>query len=434
MHKNRAHEMAMVVWIAPYVLLVTYCSSRHSAEKSTTTYCATFDIMFYPAYLNLQNRKCLVVGAGIVAERKVLSLLRSGGEVTLISPEATQANADLAQSNQITWHKRQFRPGDTEEMFLVCAATDLPEINTQVFKEAHEVYGINLVNVVDVIPECTFAAASVITHEDLTISISTSGKSPGLSKRIREYLEAKFGAISLYDEPSEANFTSSLKGNGLPYPVYFLLENRRCVLISDSEEMREPLAQRLDLLLRCGASVDQIAPTPDNLERVSDAFLVLVDDFESEDSVFATLNQHQLIEFINAPEVGAFTTPPLVRDGDLIISISANHIQGTEKGVNEGCKIESVQTQLAHQFENNGYGEFIDFLGSLRPTVMESLPTQKGRQRYFDYLIDQVSGHEGQECCLGFEDPNCVVECTFNMIRSGQIDDARQYALQRICE
>ncbi len=388
--------------------------------------------MFYPAYLNLQNRKCLVVGAGLVAERKVLSLLRSGGAVTLISPEATQVNADLARNNRITWHKRQFRSGDTAGMYLVCAATDLPEINTQVFKEAHEIYGINLVNIVDVIPECTFAAASVITHEDLTISISTSGKSPALSRRIREYLEAKFGAVSLYDEPSETNFTPSLKGNGLPYPVCFLLENRHCVVVSDSEKMREPLAQRLDLLLRCGASVDRVAPNPDNLERVSEAFLVLVDNFGSEDFDFVTLNQHQLIEFIKAPEVGTFTTPALVRDGDLIISISANHIQETDKGANDSCKIESVQTQLSHQFENNGYGAFIDFLGSLRPTVMESILTQKGRQRYFDYLIDQVSGNEGQQCCLDFEDPNCAVECTFNMIRSGQIDAARQYALQRI--
>ena len=374
------------------------------------------------------------MGAGLVAERKVLSLLRSGGDVTLISPEATQANADLAQSSQIVWHKRQFRSGDTAGMLLVCAATDLPEINTQVFKEAHETYGINLVNVVDVIPECTFAAASVITHGDLTISISTSGKSPALSRRIREYLETKFGAVSLYDEPSDTNFTPSLKGNGLPYPVYFLLENRHCVVISDSEEMRGPLAQRLDLLLRCGASVDRVVPNPNNLERVSEAFLVLVDNFGAEDFDFSALDQRQLIEFINDPESGTFTTPPLVRDGDLIISISANHIQETDKGVNDNCKIESVQTQLAHQFENNGYGEFIDFLGSLRPTVMESIPTQKGRQRYFDRLIDQVSGNEGQQCCLSFEDPNCAVECTFNMIRSGQTDTARQYALQRIGE
>ncbi len=389
--------------------------------------------MFYPAYLNLQNRKCLVVGAGIVAERKVLSLLRSGGDVTLISPEATETNTNWARSNQITWHKRQFRSGDTEGMFLVCAATDLPEINTQVFKEAHEGGGINLVNVVDVIPECTFAAASVITHDDLTISISTSGKSPALSRRIREYLESKFSAISLYDEPSETNFAPSLQGHGLPYPVYFLLENRHCIAISDSEKMSESLAQRLDLLLRCGATVERIAPTPNSLERISGTFFVLVDDVGSENFAFAARDQCQLIEFINAPELGTFTTPPLVRDGDLIISIATNHTQESDVGVVGGCSIESVQTQLAHQFENNGYGEFIDFLGSLRPTVMESIPTQKARQRYFDHLIDQVPESEVQKCCLGFDDPNCAVKCTFNMIRSGQTDAARQYALQQIC-
>ena len=388
--------------------------------------------MFYPAYLNLQNRKCLVVGAGIVAERKVLTLLRSGGDVTLISPEATEANADWARSNQITWHKRQFQAGDTEGMFLVCAATDSPEINTQVFKEAHEVYRINLVNVVDVIPECTFAAASVITHEDLTISISTSGKSPALSRRIREYLETKFSAVSLYDEPSETNFAPSPQRVGLPYPVYFLLENRHCVVISDSEKMSESLAQRLDLLLRCGATVERIAPTPDSLKRVSDAFFVLVDDVGSENFAFAAPDQCQLIEFINAPELGTFTTPPLVRDGDLIISIATNHTQEIDVDAVGGCSIESVQTQLAHQFENSGYGEFIDFLGSLRPTVMESIPTQKGRQRYFDHLIDYVPKNEGQKCCLGFEAPNCAVKCTFNMIRSGQAAAARQYALQQI--
>ena len=388
--------------------------------------------MFYPAYLNLQNRKCLVVGAGLVAERKVLSLLRSGGDVTLISPEATETNANWSRSNQITWHKRQFQSGDTEGMFLVCAATDLPEINTQVFKEAHKGGGINLVNVVDVIPECTFAAASVITHEDLTISISTSGKSPALSRRIREYLESKLDAVSLYDESSETDSAAPSKEDGLPYPVYFLLENRHCLVISDSGKTSDSLEQRLSLLLHCGATVERIAPTAGSLERVSDAFFVLVDDVSSEDSVVTALDQCQLIEFINAPELGTFTTPILVSDSDLIISISANHMDEIEIDAAGGCNIESVQIQLAHQFENNGYGEFIDFLGSLRPIVMESIPTQKGRQRFFDHLIDQVPESEVQKCCLGFDDPNCSIKCTFNMIRSGQADAARQYALQRI--
>jgi len=88
--------------------------------------------MFYPAHLNLQDRKCLVVGGGKVAERKVTSLLLSGGGVTLISPDATESLKNLAQIGQVTWHRRQFQTNDTVGMFLVCAATDFSEINTRI--------------------------------------------------------------------------------------------------------------------------------------------------------------------------------------------------------------------------------------------------------------------------------------------------------------
>ena len=161
--------------------------------------------MFYPAHLNIQERKCLVVGGGLVAERKVVSMLLSGGSVTLISPEATALLKGLAQIGQITWYKRQFEPNDTDGMFLVSAATALPEVNTQVFKEAYQLNKIRLVNVVDVIPECTFAAASVVTLGNLVISISTSGKSPAIARRIREYLETKLETDSLYREEQEAS-------------------------------------------------------------------------------------------------------------------------------------------------------------------------------------------------------------------------------------
>ncbi|MCZ6679157.1 MAG: bifunctional precorrin-2 dehydrogenase/sirohydrochlorin ferrochelatase [Candidatus Poribacteria bacterium] len=392
--------------------------------------------MFYPAHLNLQNRQCLVVGAGIVAERKVFSLLRSGGDVTLISPEATQPIEDLAKQGSLRWRQCQFQAGDTEGMFLVCAATDHPEINTRIFKEAHETYGINLVNVVDVIPECTFAAASVITHGDFTISISTSGKSPAMSRRIREHLEAKFGAASLYEKKIAGNFGPPPQNQGLPYPVYFLLENRRCVVMSGSESMSETLAQRLELLHRCGASVERIASTADNLDCLSDAFLVIIDEPEfNPGTILAQIpNQIQLVEFINTLVRGTFITPLLVMDGDLIISISTNDIQSSSKPEEGQDGISHLQTELACQFENNGYGEFIDFLGSLRPLAMKMIPTQAGRQQFFDDLIDQVPGSDCQTCCLSFENRDCSTRCTFNLIRNGRIEHARQWATERICE
>ncbi len=401
--------------------------------------------MFYPAHLDLQDRKCLVFGGGIVADRKVFSLLRCGGLVTLISPEATKALKQLAQAGRIQWHKRQFQWGDSEGMFLVCAATDCPEINTQVFEDAHEVHGINLVNIVDVIPECTFAAASVVTHGDLTISISTSGKSPAISRRVREYLEAKFGTESLYTAPIDANFTPSRENQGHPYPVYFLLENRRCNVVRNPHGMSEEIGRRVNLLRQCGASVEQIDPMHDDLNRLSGAFLVYIDNIESncENSVFAprlgngltsAINRIQLSEYLKIPEAGTFITPFLVIDGNLIIGISTN--SQTEE---EQDKAKHLQRELANQFENKGYGEFIDFLGSLRPLVMEAIPTQQDRQQFFDNLIDRIpllerEANETRKCCLRFENPSCSVECVFNLICRGQIERVRQYVLRQIGE
>jgi siroheme synthase-like protein len=401
--------------------------------------------MFYPAHLNLQDRKCLVFGGGIVADRKVFSLLRCGGMVTLISPEATKALKQLAQAGRIQWHQRQFQRGDSEGMFLVCAATDCPEINTQVFEDAHEVHGINLVNVVDVIPECTFAAASVVTHGDLTISISTSGKSPAISRRIREYLEAKFRTESLYTAPIDANFTPSRENQGHPYPVYFLLENRRCNIVRNPHIMSEEIERRVNLLRQCGASVEQIDPTHDDLNRLSGAFLVYIDNIESncENSVFApcpgngltnAINRIQLSEYLKILEAGTFITPFLVIDGNLIIGISAK-----TQTIDEQDKAKHLQRELANQFQNKGYGEFIDFLGALRPLVMEAIPTQQDRQQFFDNLIDRIpllerEANETQKCCLRFENSRCSVECAFNLICRGQIERVRRYVHRQIGE
>ena len=209
--------------------------------------------MFYPAYLNIQNRKCLVVGGGTVAERKVVSLLLSGGDVTFISPDATDLLVFLATHGKISWYKRQLQSGDTCGYFLVSAATDSTAINTAAFREAHEVNKIRLVNVVDVIPQCTFAAASVVTDGELMVSISTSGKSPATSRRIREYLEEMLKATSLYTLGYDAHGKPMLIENQrLPYPVYLLLEDRPCVVLSSVDGNHTTLQRGLPVTaMRC---------------------------------------------------------------------------------------------------------------------------------------------------------------------------------------
>ncbi len=388
--------------------------------------------MFYPAHFNLHNRKCLVVGGGTVAERKVVSLLQSGGVVTLISLQTTAFLESLARVGQIIWHSRQFRSGDTSGMFLVCAATDFPEINSFVFEDAYKKNGIRLVNVVDVIHECTFAAASVVICDNVSISISTSGKSPAMSRRIREYLESRFGVSSLYTEESDERRPVPIENRRLPYPVYLLLKGRECVVICASEQTSPEMRRRMSLLEQSGASIARIAPTRVNPHKLSDAFLVLIEPgFEDTNLPNAVLPPR---EYLGEPQIGEFVTPPLIMDDDLIVSISIQDENPTERN-----NAQKIHAELVAEFENVGYGAFINFLGSLRPLVLEAIPTQRERQKFFDTLIDCIPhGESGTiaekrlTCCLGFANLDCSTKCVFNMVRHGQIECAEQYALERI--
>ena len=379
--------------------------------------------MFYPAYINLQDRKCLVVGGGTVAERKVVAMLISGGDVTVISPDATELLTYLAQIGTIRWHKRQLKAGDTHGHFLVCAATDFTDINTAVFTEAHEKNKIRLVNVVDVIPQCTFAAASVVTDGELMLSISTSGKSPATSRRIREYFEEVLRASSLYTLGYEDGVPVPIKNQGLPYPVYLLLENRMCVVLC--EQKTREVERRISLLNRCGASV--VWSTPDEMKphHFDDAFLVIVDN----PAVVNTSCGSEaafIREYLDEPSAGTHFTPELIIDDNLIISISARSSIGIDK-------VKQLHKKLTNQFENSGYGAFIEFLGTRRSEILKAFPTPKKRADFFEVLIntveDSVSGLQTPPttCCLGLTNPECSAECLFNWVRHGNLERANAF-------
>ncbi len=379
--------------------------------------------MFYPAYINLQDRKCLVVGGGTVAERKVVAMLLSGGDVTVISPDATELLTFLAHLGTIRWHKRQLKPGDTNGYFLVCAATDFTDINSAVFAEAHDKNKIRLVNVVDVIPQCTFAAASVVTDGELMLSISTSGKSPATSRRIREYFETLLNADSLYTLGYEAEKPVPIKNQGLPYPVYLLLENRKCVVLC--KQKTEEIERRVSLLRQSGASV--LCPAPDTVDRhyLEDAFLVIADETSTVNTPCENGDRF-IWEYLDEPGAGTHFTPHLVTDDNLIISVAARSSAGTEKA-------EQLRKKLANQFENNGYGAFIEFLGARRSEILKSFPTPKKRADFFELLIDSVEDTvlglqtPPTKCCLGLTNPECSAECFFNWVRNGRLEHANAF-------
>ena len=387
--------------------------------------------MFYPAHINLQDRKCLVVGGGTVAERKVVAMLLSGGDVTVISPDATELLTFLANIGTIRWHKRQLEADDTHGYFLVCAATDFTDINSAVFTEAYEKHKIRLVNVVDVIPQCTFAAASVVTDGELMLSISTSGRSPATSRRIREYLEETLHATSLYtlgyEDGEPVPIASEREGQGLPYPVYLLLENRSCIILC--AQKTPAIERRVSLLRQCGASVLCMAPDEMKPHHLEDAFLVIADKFSAVDALCEGKGTF-IREYLDEPDAGTHFTPELVIDDNLIISVSARSSVGIDKA-------KRLHKKLTHQFKNNGYGAFIEFLGSRRAEILKAFPTPKKRADFFEVLIDTVedavSGKHPSKntppttCCLGLTNPECSAECLFNWVRHGKLERANAF-------
>jgi precorrin-2 dehydrogenase/sirohydrochlorin ferrochelatase len=142
---------------------------------------------YYPVFLNLKGRNCVVVGGGAVAERKVKALLGAGAEVRIISPEVTPALDKLVRSGKIKRSERRFRKGDAARAFLVIAATSDEGVNRRVFQDAS-----GLVNAVDMPELCNFIVPSVMSRGPLQVAISSSGLSPAVSKTLRKDLENYF--------------------------------------------------------------------------------------------------------------------------------------------------------------------------------------------------------------------------------------------------
>lgn len=147
--------------------------------------------VYFPVFLNLEGKLCVVIGGGKVGERKVLSLLQAKAFVKLISPEATPVLQKLAEEGQILWEKRIYQPGDLEGAWLVVAATNDPSTQRSIYDEANAKRVF--CNMVDVPEFCSFIVPSVVKRGSLTIAISTSGASPAVARRIRESLEMQFG-------------------------------------------------------------------------------------------------------------------------------------------------------------------------------------------------------------------------------------------------
>ena len=147
-------------------------------------------MIYYPIYLNMQGRRCLVVGGGAVAERKIATLLEVGALPTVVSPAITDIIAGWAKDHAVELIARRYQPSDLTEHEIAFVATDDPAVNAQVFSDGRRL-GV-WVNAADDPVHCDFILPSVLRRGELTVAVSSGGTSPALSRAIREELELYF--------------------------------------------------------------------------------------------------------------------------------------------------------------------------------------------------------------------------------------------------
>ena len=151
---------------------------------------------YYPVCLDINKRKCLVVGGGAVGTRKVKSLVECGAIVTVVALAASDELERMAAAGIITLEKRAYDTADLTGVFLVFGATSDMSLNDRISRDAEDLK--ILCNIADFPQACNFILPSVLQRGDLQIAISTSGKSPAFARYLRKTLENRFG--SEYDD------------------------------------------------------------------------------------------------------------------------------------------------------------------------------------------------------------------------------------------
>ncbi len=166
---------------------------------------------YFPAFLNLEGRSCLVVGGGKVAARKLRLLLKSGAEPVVVAPALASDVARLVAAGRVKHKRRGFRTGDVRDRALAIAATGIADVDARVSAAARAA-GVP-VNVVDSVELSTFITPAVIERDPVVIGISSGGAAPVLVRRIRAMIEALLPARLGLLATLAADFRAAVKAN-----------------------------------------------------------------------------------------------------------------------------------------------------------------------------------------------------------------------------
>jgi len=144
-------------------------------------------VFHYPLFLNLKDRPVIVIGGGTVATRKVLTLLQSGANLTVISPKLTPELIGLEKQEQIKIKQRPYQAGDLQDALLVFTATNKREVNQAVADEAKKAK--LLINVADRSTPGDFIVPAIFSEQAFTVAVSTQGENPTRAVAIRNQIK-----------------------------------------------------------------------------------------------------------------------------------------------------------------------------------------------------------------------------------------------------
>jgi siroheme synthase-like protein len=148
-------------------------------------------LLGYPVNLLVAGRRCVVIGAGRIAARKIAGLLDAGAAVHVVAPDLGDEVRAWRDAGRVTVAERPFEATDLDGAWLATAATPDPAVNAAVYEagEARRVF----VNAADDPAHCSFTLMSVVRQGDLVVTIGTGGRSPALATYLKDHVAAEMG-------------------------------------------------------------------------------------------------------------------------------------------------------------------------------------------------------------------------------------------------
>ena len=188
----------------------------------------------FPIYIDLSGKKCLVVGGGKVAERKIKNILGFSPLLTVIAPVVTKKISGLAETKKIKWLSRKFRKGDISDCFLVFAATNDETLN----QDIADICGSKNIpaNIAKPGSSGSFIVPAFIFEGGVSVAVSTSGQSPMLARLFKQQLHKEIGLYAkllsvirpfrarLLTANADSNYNKTLWDKFFTYPVLDLIE------------------------------------------------------------------------------------------------------------------------------------------------------------------------------------------------------------------